>query len=170
MANETRRRQSIGRGLRLCVDRTGQRRRDEGLNVLTVVAQESYADFAKGLQTEMEQALNVKLGIVTADLFAGLTYALPEGGTAVVSEQESKAVFQGLAAASLIDDQGHALPELRTALAQNAVPLPANLPIGRCPRSWTEFLHSQKDPDMNVFRSLDAYWVPKAGISGFERL
>ncbi len=128
MANETRRRQSIGRGLRLCVDRTGQRRRDEGLNVLTVVAQESYADFAKGLQTEMEQALNVKLGIVTADLFAGLTYALPEGGTAVVSVQESKAVFQGLAAAGLIDDKGYALPELRTALAQNAVPLPANLP------------------------------------------
>ena len=128
MASETRRRQSIGRGLRLCVDQTGQRRRDEGLNILTVVAQESYADFAKGLQTEMEQALNVKLGIVTADLFAGLTYALPEGGTAVVSVQESKAVFQGLAEAGLIDDKGHALPELRTALAQNAVPLPADLP------------------------------------------
>ena len=69
--SKTRRRQSIGRGLRLCVDQTGQRRRDEGLNLLTVVAQESYAEFAKGLQTEMEQALDIKLGIVTADLFAG---------------------------------------------------------------------------------------------------
>ena len=128
MASETRRRQSIGRGLRLCVDQDGQRRRDEGLNVLTVVAQESYADFAKGLQTEMEQALDIKLGIVTADLFAGLTYALPDGGTAVVSVQESRAVFEGLAGAGLIDDKGHAKPELRTALAQNAVPLPANLP------------------------------------------
>lgn len=128
MASETRRRQSIGRGLRLCVDQDGQRRRDEGLNVLTVVAQESYADFAKGLQTEMEQALDIKLGIVTADLFAGLTYALPDGGTAVVSVQESRAVFLGLADAGLIDNKGNAKPELRSALAQNAVPLPANLP------------------------------------------
>lgn len=128
MASETRRRQSIGRGLRLCVDQTGQRRRDEGLNVLTVVAQESYADFAKGLQSEMEQALDIKLGIVTADLFAGLSYPLPDGGTTVISVQESRAVFQGLADAGLIDDKGHALPELRTALAQNTVPIPADLP------------------------------------------
>lgn len=127
MASETRRRQSIGRGLRLCVDQTGQRRRDEGLNLLTVVAQESYADFAKGLQTEMEQALDIKLGIVTADLFAGLTYPLPDGGTTVVSVHESRAIFQGLADAGLIDDRGVAQPELRTALAQNAVPLPAGL-------------------------------------------
>lgn len=128
MASETRRRQSIGRGLRLCVDQTGQRRRDEGLNVLTVIAQESYADFAKGLQTEMEQALDIKLGIVTADLFAGLTYAQPDGSTAVVSVQESEAVFRGLADAGLIDEKGHALPALRTALAQNTVPLPTALP------------------------------------------
>ena len=128
MASETRRRQSIGRGLRLCVDQSGQRRRDEGLNVLTVIAQEGYKQFAEGLQTEMEQALDVKLGIVTADLFAGLTYALPDGGTAVVSVKESRAVFDGLAGAGLIDDKGNAKPELRTALAQNAVPLPVNLP------------------------------------------
>lgn len=127
MASETRRRQSIGRGLRLCVDQNGQRRRDEGLNLLTVVAQESYADFAKGLQTEMEQALDIKLGIVTADLFAGLTYPLPDGGTTVVSVHESRAIFQGLADAGLVDDKGIAQPELRTALAQNAVPLPAGL-------------------------------------------
>jgi type III restriction enzyme len=128
MASETRRRQSIGRGLRLCVDQTGQRRRDEGLNVLTVIAQEGYKEFAKGLQTEMERDLEVKLGIVTAELFAGLTYALPDGGTAVVSVKESRAVFDGLAEAGLINDKGHAKPELRTTLAQNAVPLPTDLP------------------------------------------
>lgn len=128
MASETRRRQSIGRGLRLCVDQTGQRRRDEGLNVLTVIAQEGYKEFAEGLQTEMEQTLNIKLGIVTAGLFAGLTYALPDGGTALVSVQESQAVFQALTQASLIDNKGRAKPELRAALAQNTVPLPTDLP------------------------------------------
>lgn len=128
MATETRRRQSIGRGLRLCVDKEGQRRRDEGLNVLTVVAQESYAEFAKGLQSEMEQALDIKLGVVTADLFAGLTYAMPDGTTGLVSVHESRAIFQGLGEAGLIDDKGHAMPELRTALAQNTVPLSDDLP------------------------------------------
>lgn len=128
MATETRRRQSIGRGLRLCVDKEGQRRRDEGLNVLTVVAQESYAEFAKGLQSEMEKALDIKLGVVTADLFAGLIYAMPDGTTAPVSVHESRAIFQGLGEAGLIDDRGNALPELRTALAQNTVPLPDGLP------------------------------------------
>ncbi|MBE2993069.1 DEAD/DEAH box helicase family protein [Sphingomonas sp. CFBP 13603] len=127
MASETRRRQSIGRGLRLCVDQSGQRRRDEGLNVLTVIAQEGYKAFAEGLQTEMEQALDIKLGIVTADLFAGLTYALPDGGTAVVSVKDSRDIFEGLAKAGLIDEKGKAKPELRSALAQNTVPLPANL-------------------------------------------
>ncbi|WP_010218626.1 restriction endonuclease [Sphingomonas sp. PAMC 26621] len=128
MASETRRRQSIGRGLRLCVDQSGQRRRDEGLNVLTVIAQEGYKAFAEGLQTEMEQALDIKLGIVTADLFAGLTYVLPDGGTAVVSVRESRDIFEGLAKAGLIDEKGRAKPELRTALAQNTVSLPTNLP------------------------------------------
>ncbi|KEZ11980.1 Type III restriction enzyme, res subunit [Sphingobium yanoikuyae] len=128
MASETRRRQSIGRGLRLCVDQTGQRRRDEGVNVLTVIAQEGYKQFAEGLQTEMEQALDIKLGIVTADLFAGLTYALPNGETAIVSVKESRAVFDGLVLAGLVDDKGNAKPELRSALAQNAVPLPTELP------------------------------------------
>jgi type III restriction enzyme len=128
MTSETRRRQSIGRGLRLCVDQSGQRRRDEGLNVLTVIAQEGYKAFAEGLQTEMEQALDVKLGIVTADLFARLTYTLPDGGTAIVSVKESRAIFDALMGAGLIDDKGNAKPELRSALAQNAVPLPAELP------------------------------------------
>lgn len=128
MATETRRRQSIGRGLRLCVDKEGNRRRDEGLNVLTIVAEENYATYAQGLQDELEQAFGIKLGLVTADLFAGLVYPLPQGGTAPVSVQESRAIFEGLLQAGLIDAQGHAQPELRVALAQNTVPLPEGLP------------------------------------------
>lgn len=127
MASETRRRQSIGRGLRLCVDNEGQRRRDEGLNVLTVVAQESYADFAEGLQQEMEKELKVKLGLVTEDLFAGLTYPLPGGETGTLRVRESRAIFTGLLEAGLIEDNGKAKEELRTALATNTVPLPADL-------------------------------------------
>ncbi len=50
--SETKKRQEIGRGLRLAVDQTGERVFDDGVNVLTVVANESYASYAEGLQEE----------------------------------------------------------------------------------------------------------------------
>ena len=53
-ASDIERRQAIGRGLRLCVDQTGARVRDEDVNLLTVVANESYREFADGLQREYQ--------------------------------------------------------------------------------------------------------------------
>jgi type III restriction enzyme len=53
--SEIRKRQEIGRGLRLCVNQDGQRIFDRDINRLTVVANETYEDFARQLQTEMEQ-------------------------------------------------------------------------------------------------------------------
>jgi type III restriction enzyme len=52
-ASEVKKRQEIGRGLRLAVDQAGTRRREEGVNVLTVVANESYESFVAGLQGEL---------------------------------------------------------------------------------------------------------------------
>ena len=51
-ASEIKKRQEIGRGLRLCVDQDGNRIFDEDINVLTVVANESYEEYAAGLQRE----------------------------------------------------------------------------------------------------------------------
>ncbi|MDO4795742.1 MAG: DEAD/DEAH box helicase family protein [Brachymonas sp.] len=48
-------RQEIGRGLRLCVNAQGERVHEKAINVLTVVANESYEDFARQLQTEIEE-------------------------------------------------------------------------------------------------------------------
>jgi type III restriction enzyme len=55
-SSETKKRQEIGRGLRLCVNHEGERIMDRNLNRLTVVANEAYEDFAKTLQTEMAEA------------------------------------------------------------------------------------------------------------------
>lgn len=49
-------RQSIGRGMRLCVNQKGERVTDPDVNVLTVVANESYDEFCRGLQTEYAEA------------------------------------------------------------------------------------------------------------------
>lgn len=64
--NETRspikKRQEIGRGLRLAVNQDGQRVRDEGVNILTVVANESYEHFAANLQKEYEDECGIVFG------------------------------------------------------------------------------------------------------------
>jgi len=58
-SSEIKKRQEIGRGLRLAVDNTGQRIFDQKINRLTVIANEAYEDFAKALQKEIEEDCGV---------------------------------------------------------------------------------------------------------------
>src|SRR6185437_31858 len=57
--SEIKKRQEIGRGLRLPVNQDGQRIFDQNINKLTVVANESYDDFAKALQREIQEDCGV---------------------------------------------------------------------------------------------------------------
>lgn len=61
-SSEMKKRQEIGRGLRLPVNNEGMRVRDDSINVLTVIANESYEDFASKLQTEIEEETGVSFG------------------------------------------------------------------------------------------------------------
>ncbi len=61
-SSEMKKRQEIGRGLRLPVNVQGERVRDENVNILTVVANESYADFSRKLQTEIEDETGISFG------------------------------------------------------------------------------------------------------------
>ncbi len=67
-------RQKVGRGLRLCVNQDGERIEDKNINVLHVMANESFADFADTLQKEIEDETGVKFGVLQLDLFAGMVY------------------------------------------------------------------------------------------------
>lgn len=58
-SSEMKKRQEIGRGLRLPVNANGERVRDENINILTVIANESYLDFSRKLQTEIEEETGV---------------------------------------------------------------------------------------------------------------
>lgn len=60
--SEIRKRQEIGRGLRLPVMVSGERCHDRSLNRLTVIANESYEDFARQLQTEIMEDTGMQLG------------------------------------------------------------------------------------------------------------
>ena len=70
-ANE--RRQTLGRGLRLPVNSDGERVKDDTINKLTVIARESYADFAFGLQKEYEDECSVTFGKVPLFAFSKIT-------------------------------------------------------------------------------------------------
>lgn len=58
--SETKKRQEIGRGLRLAVNQSGERIYDKQVNRLTVIANESYEDFASSLQKEIESDCGVE--------------------------------------------------------------------------------------------------------------
>lgn len=60
--SEIKKRQEIGRGMRLCVNQEGERIFDRNTNKLTVVANEHYDDFARALQNEIEEECGVKFG------------------------------------------------------------------------------------------------------------
>ena len=61
-SSEMKKRQEIGRGLRLPVNAEGERVRDDNINVLTVIANETYADFSRKLQTEIEEETGISFG------------------------------------------------------------------------------------------------------------
>jgi len=58
--SDLRKRQEIGRGLRLPVDSTGQRVMDKNINILTVIANETYEDFSEALQREIQDETSVE--------------------------------------------------------------------------------------------------------------
>ncbi len=102
-ANEMKKRQEVGRGMRLCVNDKGERQDADVLgdavfdtNILTVIASESYDDFAKKLQTEIAEACDTRPVVVTAGLFAD-AMAQAENGTMVkISTQQAAEIHEEL--------------------------------------------------------------------------
>ena len=124
IGSDRERRQTIGRGLRLCVDKHGDRRRETGLNVLTVVADEPYAAFAAGLQTDLECALGFKLGVVAPDSFANLPVADGAGGVQPLCTVASAALREYLIHTGMVDAKGGITDALRAALKAGSLVLP----------------------------------------------
>ena len=93
-SNENKKRQEMGRGMRLCVNERGDRQDADVLgsdgvfntNILTVIASESYEKFADGLQHEIADACADRPVKVTEDLFVGVKYTTADGVEQTVSE------------------------------------------------------------------------------------
>ncbi|MBM4223890.1 MAG: restriction endonuclease subunit R [Gammaproteobacteria bacterium] len=121
---ERERRQTIGRGLRLCVNQAGQRLRGFEINTLTVVATESYEQFAENLQKEIEEETGIRFGIVETHQFAAVTVTATDGTAAPLGVEQSKALWDHLKEQGYIDARGKVQDTLRTALKADAVKLP----------------------------------------------
>lgn len=109
--SETSKRQEVGRGLRLCVDQDGVRQDAQLLgadevqrvNVLTVIASESYETFVRDLQSDIRSTLRERPQKVEIDFFSGKTLEV-DGEEMSFSETDSKAIYKYLLKNDFLDD------------------------------------------------------------------
>ena len=120
---ERERRQTIGRGLRLCVNQDGERLRGFELNTLTVVAGESYEKFAENLQREIEADTGIRFGVIEPHQFSEII-VIEEGQDQRLGFEKSQVLYNHLRASGHIDVDGRIQDSLREAIKNNTLGLP----------------------------------------------
>ena len=120
-------RQEIGRGMRLAVNQDGERVHGFEVNTLTVMANESYIEFVDKLQKEIEEDEGIKFGVVESHQFANIV-ALHEGDKPTyLGDASSKLICEHLANQGYIDTHGKVQDALKVALKNNTVSLPESV-------------------------------------------
>jgi type III restriction enzyme len=129
-----RRRQEVGRGMRLAVNNNGIRLDYETIgdqvheiNKLTVIASESYEAFAKGLQTEIASTLRDRPQKAEASFFAGKMVADEHGKQIRITEDDAKKLNKILYKNDLLDDDDKITELGKNLIDENKVPIPENL-------------------------------------------
>lgn len=130
----TAKRQEVGRGLRLCVDKNGVRMDKELLgedvhevNRLTVIANESYADFTSALQKETREVLRERAVKATVGYFTGKQIRIGEE-LHTIDESEASRIIIYLEDNGYVDSDKHITPQYHEAMANgNLAPLPTKL-------------------------------------------
>ena len=132
--NTTAKRQEVGRGMRLCVDKEGNRMDAEtcgatvhSINMLTVIASESYAPFVSDLQKQIKDVLYDRPSKATMDYFLGKTVKIGDQPTTIDTKQ-AKDIYRYLLKHDYVDDDDNVTDAYRADLANNALaPLPEDL-------------------------------------------
>ena len=125
------RRQTIGRGLRLCVNQKGERLRGFEINTLTVIATESYEQFAENLQRDIEKDTGIQFGVVHDHEFAAIPVTSDSGEVSPFGFEASKTLWGHLQAQGNISDKGKVQDSLKTALKNGSLQLPAEFEAQR---------------------------------------
>lgn len=111
--NQTKKRQEVGRGMRLCVNDEGERQDENVLhgrvfevNELTIIASESYNTFATKLQTEIADAVGDRPIKVQPSLFAGMYVTNARGEKQEIDDLGASFLFSSLVANGYVNRQG----------------------------------------------------------------
>ncbi|MEX0812783.1 MAG: DEAD/DEAH box helicase family protein [Chitinophagales bacterium] len=130
----TRRRQEVGRGMRLCVNNHGVRQdfglvgeRVHEINKLTVIASETYEAFAKGLQKEIADTLKDRPQKIEARIFINKVVTNEKGDEHRIDELEATLLNNTLLFERVADANGKVTDEGKELIEQNKVPLPEQL-------------------------------------------
>lgn len=112
-ANEIGKRQEVGRGMRLCVNKLGERQDVDVLgdmvfdtNILTVIASESYEQFSKQLQHEIAEVVSDRPVVITPTLFVDNVFETAEGTKMKVTVDEARKIYNQLIKRDYVDDDG----------------------------------------------------------------
>lgn len=110
--SEVKKRQEVGRGMRLCVNQKGERQDSDLLgdavyetNVLTVIASESYKDFSEALQKELAESITSRPILVTEALFAWKTITTSSGEQLTLMPAQAATIMEELIAAGYVKKQ-----------------------------------------------------------------
>ena len=132
--SQTRRRQEVGRGMRLCVNKNGNRLDFESvgdqvheINKLTVIASESYEAFAKGLQNEIAATLKDRPQKAEVEYFVGKLVSNEKEEEHRLTEDDAKKLNKLLYKHDVIDENDKITSEGKELIEQNKMPLPDNL-------------------------------------------
>lgn len=122
--SEVKKRQEIGRGLRLCVNQQGERLHGFEINTLTVMANESYEHFAESLQKEYETETGIRFGILQTHSFANITVPQMDGSIQYLGQEASETLYKHFESSGYIDTDGNVQDHLRLALKNKQVDVP----------------------------------------------
>ena len=110
--SEVKKRQEVGRGMRLCVNQQGERQDSDllgdgvyDINILTVIANESYKDFSEALQKELAESITSRALLVNADLFIGKTILKANGEKQTLSSSQAATIMEELISAGYVKKQ-----------------------------------------------------------------
>jgi len=137
--SSTQKRQEVGRGLRLCVNTSGERMDSETvgedvhvLNTLTVIASEGYADFVGALQDETRAVLYDRPRKASIEYFEGKNIIMADGSSAKINAADARKIYQYLVRNNYVDEDDSITQDYRDDVAAGRLqPLPEGLqPMG----------------------------------------
>ena len=122
------RRQEIGRGLRLCVNQDGDRVHGFDTNTLTVLANESYEEFVKNFQKEMEEETGIVFGLLQPHSFTSIIVEMDGNDPVYYGPEQSEFLFKYFSQKGYVDTRGKVQELLKNDLRTGVVDLPEDMP------------------------------------------